>query len=70
MGREGARDQRRDVDLRQRYFDAIAQLEAGATFTGLSAHVIETVGEAAATEELAGWLGQWLADGVLVLGLD
>lgn len=49
---------------------ALARLEAGATFTGLSAHVIEAVGEAAAMEELAGWLGQWLADGVLVLGLD
>lgn len=49
---------------------ALAQLEAGATFTGLSAYVIEAVGETAAMEELAGWLGQWLADGVLVLGLD
>src|SRR5882757_641106 len=31
MGFEGARDQsgKRDVDLRQKYFDAIAQLEAG-----------------------------------------
>jgi hypothetical protein len=46
---------------------ALTGLAAGATFTGLSAHVIEAVGEAAAMEELAGWLGQWLADGVLVL---
>ena len=28
MGREGARDQRRDVDLRQKYYDALAQLES------------------------------------------
>lgn len=47
--------------------DAIAQLEGGVSFTDLSAYVIEKVGEAAAMEELAAWLGQWLADGVLVL---
>jgi diguanylate cyclase len=28
MGYEGARDPKRDIDLRQKYFDAIAQLEA------------------------------------------
>lgn len=47
--------------------DALSLLAAGANFTALSAHVIERVGEAAAMEELAVWLGQWLADGVLVL---
>lgn len=47
--------------------DALAQLAVGASFTDLSAHVIERVGEAAAMEELAAWLGQWLADGVLIL---
>ena len=29
MGVEGAREQKREVDLRQKYFDTIAQLEAG-----------------------------------------
>ncbi|MBN8844155.1 MAG: putative DNA-binding domain-containing protein [Sphingomonadales bacterium] len=47
--------------------DALAQIEAGASFTDLSAHLIDHVGEAAAMEELAAWLGQWLADGLLVL---
>lgn len=46
--------------------DALSLLAAGASFTALSAHVIERVGEAAAMEELAVWLGQWLADGVLI----
>jgi hypothetical protein len=47
--------------------DALARIEAGTSFTGLSAHVIESLGVAAAMEELAAWLGQWLAGGVLVL---
>lgn len=46
---------------------ALALLAAGASFTDLSASVIERIGEAAAMEELAAGLGQWLADGVLVL---
>jgi len=46
---------------------ALLLLEKGASFTDLSAAVIERIGEAAAMEELAVWLGQWLADGVLVL---
>ena len=47
--------------------DALARFETGASFTDLSAHVIATMGEAGAMEELAAWLGRWLADGVLVL---
>ncbi len=46
--------------------DALARLACGASFTDLSAHVIARVGEAAAMEDLAAWLGQWLADGLLV----
>lgn len=45
---------------------ALAVIEAGASFTGLSVRIIEELGEAAAMESLAAWLGQWLADGVLV----
>ena len=48
--------------------DALAQFEAGASFTDLSAHVIGAMGEAGAMEALAAWLGRWLADGVLMLG--
>ena len=47
--------------------DALSLLAAGASFTALSAHVIERVGDAAAMEQLAAWLGQWLGDAVLVL---
>lgn len=47
--------------------DALSLLAARASFMALSAQVIERVGEAAAMEELAAWLGQWLADGVLIL---
>jgi len=47
--------------------DAFATIEAGASFTGLSARIIGLLGEAAAMASLAAWLGQWLADGVLVL---
>lgn len=54
--------------LGQAEADALALLAAGASFTDLSAAIIESIGEAAAMEELAAWLGQWLADGVLVLG--
>lgn len=46
---------------------ALAVIAAGASFTSLSARLIDTLGEAAAMESLAAWLGQWLADGVLVL---
>lgn len=46
---------------------ALQLLDKGANFTDLSADIIERVGEAAAMEELAVWLGQWLADGVLIL---
>lgn len=47
--------------------DALVQFETGASFTDLSAYVIAAMGEAGAMEELAAWLGRWLADGVLVL---
>lgn len=47
--------------------DALALLEAGASFTDLSAATIAGLGEDAAMQALAGWLAQWLADGVLVL---
>lgn len=47
--------------------DALARLAAGASFTDLSACMIERVGEAAAMEELAAWLGRWFGNGVLVL---
>lgn len=46
---------------------ALAELRAGVSFTDLSARVIDALGEAAAMESLAAWLGQWLADGVLML---
>jgi hypothetical protein len=46
---------------------AFAAIEAGASFTGLSGRIIEAFGEAAAMEMLAGWLGQWIADGVLLV---
>ncbi len=45
---------------------ALQLLDNRASFTDLSADIIERIGEAAAMEELATWLGQWLADGVLV----
>ncbi len=47
MGIEGARDQtvKRDVDLRQKYFDAIAQLEAGeARWSQLEVTLRRTIG--------------------------
>ncbi|WP_428627341.1 putative DNA-binding domain-containing protein [Sphingopyxis sp.] len=43
-----------------------ARLEAAANFTDLSAQAIERLGEAAALAALAGWLGIWLGDGVLM----
>lgn len=45
---------------------ALAAIESGASFTGLSAATIAALGDVAAMESLAAWLGQWLADGVLV----
>lgn len=47
---------------------ALAMIGEGASFTGLSAAIIDSLGEASAMEMLAAWLGQWLADGVLVTG--
>lgn len=46
---------------------ALALLQGGASFTDLSAALIEAEGEAAAMEALAAWLGRWLADELLVL---
>lgn len=46
--------------------ETFAAIEAGANFAGVSARMIEVLGEAAAMETLAAWLGQWLADCVLV----
>lgn len=47
---------------------ALASLNEGSSFTELSAHAIERMGEAEAMQLLAAWLAQWLADGVLFLG--
>lgn len=46
---------------------ALALLNAGASFTDLSAALIEAQGEVAAMESLAAWLGRWLSDELLVL---
>ncbi|MBL8650035.1 MAG: putative DNA-binding domain-containing protein [Sphingopyxis sp.] len=46
---------------------ALRMLAAGASFTDLSVEAIDRLGEAAAMEALAGWLGRWLADEVLIL---
>ncbi len=46
---------------------ALALLAAGASFTDLSAALIEAQGEAAAMESLAAWLGAWLSDELLVV---
>ena len=45
---------------------ALTILARGASFTELSAITIDRLGEAAAMEALAAWLGRWLADEVLV----
>jgi len=47
--------------------DALALFKVSASFTDLSARLIETLGEVAAMEALASWLGRWLADEVLIL---
>jgi hypothetical protein len=49
---------------------ALARLATGISITGLSAHVVDTWGEAVATVTLAGWLTAWLGDGVLTLAAD
>lgn len=46
---------------------ALALFAGGASFTDLSAVLIEAEGEAVAMEALAAWLGRWLADELLVL---
>jgi hypothetical protein len=45
----------------------LERLATPGSFTDLGAHAIEALGEAAALTVLAGWLGIWLADGVLVI---
>lgn len=45
--------------------DALALVAAGASFTGLSEAVLGRLGEATAMAALGGWLGCWLAEGLL-----
>ena len=45
---------------------ALALVDAGCSFTALSAAMLARLSEAAAMRALGEWLGRWLADGLLV----
>ncbi len=45
----------------------LGRLATPVSFIDLGVHAVEALGEAAAMTVLAGWLGRWLADGVLVI---
>ncbi|HMO76160.1 MAG TPA: DNA-binding domain-containing protein [Sphingopyxis sp.] len=46
---------------------ALERLAGGCSFTELSEAMLERLGEEGAMQALGGWLGRWLADGLLVL---
>ncbi|WP_260582675.1 DNA-binding domain-containing protein [Sphingopyxis sp. PET50] len=46
---------------------ALGLIAEGCSFTVLSEHMLERLGEAAAMQALGGWLGGWLAEGTVML---